>query len=148
MEAEISIGMPRPTVSLHKSNFYGDKLWRERTKSALEFRFEATGHRTTPLVTTRAITSSGFLIKDTQIVANWKKLARDLMAVEMELTGVYAAARRRDREYPVIAIRGISDLVGFKRGAEWTAYACQTAASFCLSLLRNIPPNFLSAPRR
>src|SRR5438477_6723143 len=29
-----------------------------------------------------------------------------------------------------IAIRGISDVVGYRRHPDWTAYACETAAAF------------------
>ncbi len=41
---------------------------------------------------------------------------------------------------PVLAVRGISDIVGFKRSPEWTSYACHTAASFLVALLRGYPP--------
>lgn len=141
---EIDDNISRPGVKLSEANFYGDASWQRKTKASLEFHFRKPGHRTVPIATTRAIASSGFLIKDTKILDVWKKSARDLMAVEMELTGVYAAAKRRNKEYPVIAIRGISDIVGFRRATEWTSYACQTAGSFCFSVLRNMPAHFMS----
>jgi nucleoside phosphorylase len=147
-ETESVIGMPRPRIALSDKKFYGNEGWKTRTKTALEHNFMAKGHRTTPIVTTRAIASSGFLIKDTKLIESWRKSARDLAAVEMELAGVYAAAQRRHKEYPVIAVRGISDIVGFKRDADWTLYACKTAASFCISMLQNLPTHFLSAPSR
>jgi len=53
----------------------------------------------------------------------------------MELGGVFFAARQIDREYPVLAIRGISDIVGFKREEQWTKYACATAAAFAYALV-------------
>ena len=57
--------------------------------------------------------------------------------MEMELAGVYQAAWGYRK--PVLAIRGISDIVGFKRSPEWTRYACHTAAAFLLALLRSRP---------
>jgi hypothetical protein len=54
----------------------------------------------------------------------------------MELGGVFLAARQIDREHPILAIRGISDIVGFKREEQWTKYACTTAAAFAYALVR------------
>jgi len=61
----------------------------------------------------------------------------------MELAGVYRAARRMNREYPILAIRGLSDVVGFKRDDRWTKYACHSAASFTHVLISSgvIPRN-------
>jgi nucleoside phosphorylase len=58
----------------------------------------------------------------------------------MELGGVYVAGQRINRQYPVLAIRGISDIVGFKRDDEWTKYACKTAAAFAIALVRSDAP--------
>src|SRR5262249_36307589 len=55
--------------------------------------------------------------------------------IEMEAGGVYEAARQA--RCPLLCVRGISDIVGFKRSPEWTSYACQTAASFVMALLRS-----------
>lgn len=142
-ESAPALRVPRPSVTVSAANLYGNKSWKTKTKSALAFHFETTGHRSHPIATTRAIASSGYLIKDTQIASTWRTASRDVMAVEMELAGVYAAAQRRAKEYSIIAVRGISDVVGFKREPEWTAYACEAAASFCISLLQNVPGHFL-----
>jgi nucleoside phosphorylase len=48
----------------------------------------------------------------------------------MESAGVYRAAHH----LPILAIRGISDIVGLRRDEAWTKYACETAAAFALSL--------------
>jgi hypothetical protein len=53
----------------------------------------------------------------------------------MEISGAYEAARSISGDLPVIVIRGISDIIGFKRDSKWTEYACQTAASFCRAML-------------
>jgi nucleoside phosphorylase len=36
---------------------------------------------------------------------------------------------------PFLAIRGISDVVGFTRDHDWTTYACEAAAAFTRALL-------------
>lgn len=51
----------------------------------------------------------------------------------MESAGLYKAAHGR---VPFLAIRGISDIVGFKRDPGWTSYACHTAAAFTRAFLR------------
>jgi nucleoside phosphorylase/uncharacterized LabA/DUF88 family protein len=144
--SEDAIKIPRPAVDLSDSKFYGNTSWRKKTKDSLERHF-VERPRPNPIVTTGAIASNGFLIKDTEIAGRWKQSSRDLLAMEMELSGVYSAARQLDKEYPILAIRGISDIVGYNRNSEWTTYACQTAGSFCVALLSNSPDHFLtSAP--
>jgi nucleoside phosphorylase len=139
---DASINMIRPSVDSSDHNFYGDADWRKRAKESLAKHF-AEGARTVPLVASKAVASSGFLVKDSMVAGLWRKAARDIIAVEMELSGVYAAAFRMGRQYPVIAIRGVSDIVGFKRDDLWTRYACQSAGSFCVRLLHHLPTHFL-----
>jgi nucleoside phosphorylase len=82
--------------------------------------------------------SANVLVKDADMVRQWQQSARHTSAVEMELGGVYRAARRGgQRDYRIVAIRGISDIVGFKRSGEWTSYACHSAAAFAHALLRS-----------
>jgi nucleoside phosphorylase/tetratricopeptide (TPR) repeat protein len=138
-----NIGMPRPDVELNDRKLYGNAAWRRTTKEVLEYNFQGIGKRPHPIVTSRGIASSGFLVKDTALLNQWRRSARDVFAVEMELSGVYAASQRRHKQYPVLAIRGISDIVGFKRGPDWTSYACHSAAAFCFSLFKCIPERFL-----
>ncbi|HEX2689083.1 MAG TPA: hypothetical protein VHN14_20820 [Kofleriaceae bacterium] len=61
----------------------------------------------------------------------------DAVAVEMESAGIDKAAHGRN--VPFLAIRGISDVVGFKRDPDWTAYACETAAAFARAFLLTRP---------
>ena len=138
-----SVGVARPPVDLSIGNFYGSDKWRTKTKEIIEAQFKAPV-RNTPQVTSRSIASSGTLIKDTTTLGAFMDGSRELRAVEMELGGVYKAARKRDHEYPVLAIRGISDIVGFKRDPGWTAYACHSAAAFFFALLRVMPMGFIS----
>jgi hypothetical protein len=57
----------------------------------------------------------------------------------MELAGIYVAAWTRKRVYPILVSKGISDVVGFDRHPDWTKYACETAASGAMALLRLRP---------
>ena len=72
------------------------------------------------------------------MLSRWQESARYLTHVEMEAGGAYIAARRggpRGHEYPLLSVRGISDVVGFDRSPDWTAYACHSAASFVRALV-------------
>jgi len=145
---ETNIGLPVPKIDLRSDRFYGPEQWKRRVKDALRARFGPKAVRQRPIVTARPVASSGSLIKDTEIVEGWRKTARDVAAVEMELAGVYAAARRMVKEYPVLAVRGISDIVGFKRDVAWTTYACNTAASLFVALLHSLPSGTLNPSRQ
>ncbi len=57
----------------------------------------------------------------------------------METAGVYEAAQTIKHQYPVIAIRGISDIVGLQRDQAWTEYACETAAAFTHAFIMTGP---------
>lgn len=134
---EVSIGMIKPPVELLPTNFYGDEQWQKKVQKTLERHYGPLSKPRPPLFTTGAIASSDWLIKDSETIKAWQKSARHIRAVEMELAGVYKAARRKKREYPILAIRGISDIVGFDRDPAWTAYACHSAAAFAYALIRS-----------
>jgi hypothetical protein len=117
--------------------YYGDNTWRAKVRDALLHNFPKGLQPRAPIFRVGSVASSNTLIKDTQLLNQWKSSARAITHVEMELGGVYEAARRIERTYPVLAIRGISDIVGYKRSAEWTEYACQSAAAFTYKLLNS-----------
>jgi nucleoside phosphorylase/AAA+ ATPase superfamily predicted ATPase len=131
-----AIGMAKPPVKLRINNFYGDADWQRDVKESLTAHFGNASTPRPPKYTAGAIVSSDRLVKNSEIIKAWKKAARQMLAVEMELAGVYHAARRKDREYPILAIRGISDIVGFRRNANWTIYACKSAASFAYAFVK------------
>jgi len=133
---EAAIGRPLPPVEIADDRFYGDDAWKKDLREKIERRFRA-GPGRQPIVTAGAIASSDRLIKDAEILQVWRKVARQVQAVEMESAGVYRAAHAR--QVPFLAVRGISDVVGFKRHADWTAYACHAAAAFALAFLRARP---------
>ena len=49
---------------------------------------------------------------------------------------MFRATRER---CPMLAIRGISDIVGLKRSEAWTEFACAAAAAFTRAFLRTLP---------
>ncbi|MBX3290038.1 MAG: hypothetical protein KF855_11910 [Acidobacteria bacterium] len=133
------IGSERPKTKLQTDNFYGDDAWQDKTRTSLKRYFGPKSKRKIPKVLTGSVASSDTLVKDTDLVKEWQQSARHVAGVEMELAGVYQAAH--DAQKPVLAIRGISDVVGFKRSPEWTEYACHTAASVAAALLKFRPIN-------
>lgn len=140
-------GLPaRPAVDLDDARFVGPDEWKKLVRGSLERHF-VTETRIAPLFTMGVIGSSDGLIKDANILIEWLKTARKLLAVEMESGGVYRATRER---CPMLAIRGISDIVGFKRDERWTRYACASAAAFARAYLRTqpIPPGSRTGGRR
>ena len=94
-----SLGVARPTVNLSGKNFYGSPDYRKTTRAALIGLFRGSTPRTLPQVTARSMGSSIFLLKSSRVITQWRQSARHLAAIEMELAGVYLAARRREKEY-------------------------------------------------
>jgi nucleoside phosphorylase len=131
-----SIAFPRPLVgslSLSDSRLYGSDEWRQNTLESLKANIEG---RQTPRFRVGPIASGNTLVKDPQLVGEWQKSGgRIIHGVEMELSGVFEACLRHDGVYPVLAIRGLSDIIGFRRSQEWTEYACHSAASIAIKLL-------------
>jgi nucleoside phosphorylase len=90
--------------------------------------------RDIPIGTARKIASSDRLIKAPQLLRKWRQVLKAVAAVEMESAGVYLTCQRN--EVPFLAIRGISDIVGWKRDEAWTRYACHTAAAYARMLIQ------------
>ncbi|HJR09003.1 MAG TPA: hypothetical protein VJ842_17220 [Pyrinomonadaceae bacterium] len=130
-----SLTVTRPKVTMGKNQFYGEDNWKRKVRESLSRYFGKGSIRQHPKAFAGSVASSGILLKDTQTASQWLSTSRDIKGVEMELSGVYQAAHRYQK--PVLAIRGISDIVGYRRSPDWTTYACHTAASFTLALLRS-----------
>jgi nucleoside phosphorylase len=136
----IRVDVPPVTVpdNLNADELYGTDDWKRKVIDSLRRRFPSDREPRLPLVYVGPTASSNQLVKDTDLVHHWQKAARSLTHIEMELAGVVQAAQDTDdEEVPVIGIRGLSDIVGFRRDADWTAYACHSAASFCLSMIES-----------
>jgi nucleoside phosphorylase len=126
----------RPAVAWDRRGaLYGPDAWRRELKRTLEHHFSA-GQPRAPLFTAGVIASSDVLVKDPKVVCPWTLTARHLLAVEMESAGVFRAARGR---CPMLAIRGISDVIGLRRDNSWTKFACASAAAFARAYLRTQP---------
>jgi len=126
-----------PQVSLAPANFYGPEAWVKRVRISLERHFS--GPPRAPKYKAGTIGTSDRLVKDAGLLIPWLETTRNLLAVEMESGGVYRAARGR---CAMLAIRGISDVIGFKRDEQWTRFACASAAAFAKAYLRTGPiPN-------
>jgi nucleoside phosphorylase len=119
----------RPLIDLStvRNLINGSEDWKNKVESSLRHNFTNNRH---PHATTGKIAASDTLLKDYSIPNQWQQVARKIKAIEMESAGVYRAAHH----LPILAIRGISDIVGLRRDEAWTKYACETAAAFALSL--------------
>jgi nucleoside phosphorylase/tetratricopeptide (TPR) repeat protein len=117
--------------------FYGDKDWTDKTKDTIHRRFPEGKRNGCPNIWAGSCVNANILVKDTQVLESWKEYAHDVTHVEMELAGVYKAASLAGRkDYPVLAIRGLSDIVGYIRDPNWTEYACNTAAAVAHAIIR------------
>ncbi|MCI0741817.1 MAG: hypothetical protein L0Y72_22515 [Gemmataceae bacterium] len=136
-----SIGRPMPGVTipadLNAAEVYGPDEWKRKVIETLQRHF-GPDRRRPPKAHVGPTASSNQLVKDTNLVHQWQEAARSVTNIEMELAGVMQAARDADGgEVPVIAIRGLSDIVGFRRDAEWTTFACHSAASLSLAMIKS-----------
>lgn len=121
------IGVPRPDLAGHHTT--DDSEWNADITAALQ---QHVG-KSAPIAIARKIASSDRLIKDPELLKTWRKVLKAVSAVEMESAGVYIPCQRNN--VPVLAIRGISDIVGWKRNNAWTRYACHAAAAYARMLI-------------
>lgn len=136
-----AITLPRPTVNLaqFETNDFLAKIapgqknasWYRKVRSSIiSHSGNAANQNRPPLFQTGTIASSNSLIRNIDLLLQWLQTAHAILAFEMESAGVFQAAQGILHQYPIMAIRGISDIIGLERDNQWTKYACQTAASF------------------
>lgn len=134
-----SIQLERPGLNPEQVSIKGDGEWCKRVQESLNWHFGEEKNRDRfPVFTAGPVISSNHLMKDPIRLSAFLKTHRAVLAVEMEAAGVYEAAYGTPH-YPVMAIRGISDIVGLQRDRRWTAYACQTAAAFTYAFIMTTP---------
>ena len=127
---------------------YGPDDYREKLLEMLRDRFPDGRRSDGPRVHQGPCANADIVVKDPALLEQWKQSARQVVQVETELSGVYHAARYSGREnYPVLSIRGLSDIIGLRRTPEWTKYACRTAGAFAVALLRSGFINFADGGR-
>jgi nucleoside phosphorylase/HEAT repeat protein len=136
-----SIGQKRPGVDLSSVNFCASSEWNQKVRETLEVQFK--DPRRKPKVTAGAIACSDLVVKDADLFHSWLQWFRQAKAVEMESAGVHRAAHAKG--VPFLSIRGLSDIIGFKRDDLWVAYACHTAAAFTVAFLKSKPLEPLGA---
>lgn len=136
---------------------YGRPEFRTRVGVTVMRRFPNGARPGGPRLWAGPCANGNVLVKDPELLATWQQSARQIVDVETELAGVVEAARSAGRQdYRVLAVRGLSDIVGLKRVPEWTAYACETAAAMTAAILRSgfidfaaaLPPPRGGADRR
>jgi len=135
-----SIKVSRPTVKLSQFsiNKFKDRIpkeadesvvdWYNKIQSSIVNQFRVPR---APKFRTSTIASSNTVIRNIDLLIQWLKNIRSIMAVEMESAGVYQATQGGNKQYKVMAIRGISDIIGLEpREDQWKIYACHSAAAF------------------
>lgn len=122
-----SIGCERP--ALDGEHTTDDVGWNASIDEAITTH----ARRDSPIATARKVASSDRLIKAPELLRKWRKVLKAVAAVEMESAGAYVPCQRNN--VPFMAIRGISDIVGWKRDEAWTLYACHTAAAYTRMLV-------------
>lgn len=142
---DAAISIPKPTfeapTDISSKCYYGPDSHKESVRDTLRLNFPNLPDLRPALVDTGALATSNELIKDTDKLERWLSIGRHITHIEMEYGGAEYAARtfHRDREVPLLSVRGISDLVGFNRIPACTTYACHTAASFFHALVTEGP---------
>jgi len=124
-----------PAADLMDKSYYGNDEWQKKVLNSLMHHFPSDEPPRLPIYRVGPCASSGILVKDADLLQQWQDAARSISHVEMELSGVYEAAWQP--HIPLVAIRGLSDVVGYKRSGAWTDYACHTAAAFAAALVRS-----------
>lgn len=121
-----------------QSLFYGDDSFRRKVEEIITNRFPLGVRDGHSRIWAGPCANGDTLVKSATLLQQWQESARQVTHVETELAGVYAAARSAGRQnYPLLAIRGLSDVVGFRRDPAWTAYSCGTAAAIASAVLRS-----------
>ena len=126
----------KPSVTIAAGKLYGPISWQRKVREKLQMHFGKNVAERAPVFSSGTIASSDRLVKDPKVLFPWITSARGILAIETESAGVHRATRDRT---PMLSIRGLSDIVGFKRQEAWTKYACSSAAAFTRAYLRTRP---------
>jgi nucleoside phosphorylase len=134
----------KPAVVLAPGKLYGPKGWQRDVRAKLQTHYGKNVAARAPTFSAGPIASSDRLVKDPTLLFPWITSARGILAIEMESAGVHRATRDKT---PMLSIRGLSDIVGFKRQDAWTKYACASAAAFTRGYLRTRPVPVRQSPK-
>jgi nucleoside phosphorylase len=134
----------KPLVNLTSGKLYGPKAWQREVRKKLQVHYGKGITGRVPTFSAGPIASSDRLVKDPKVLLPWITSARSILAIEMESAGVHRATRDNT---PMLSIRGLSDIVGFRRQDAWTKYACASAAVFTRAYLRTRPVPVRESPK-
>lgn len=141
----VAANPPLDIPTLNGDELYGTVDWKQSVIDSLNQNFPPGCPTRKPKFHPAVMITSNTLVKGTELAMQWKQSARSAAGVEMELGGVARAAYSKNKGTNVLAIRGLSDIVGYKRSPAWTGFACGTAAAFCEALVRSgligLPPS-------
>jgi len=127
-----------PPADIADASLYGNDDWKSKVLGSLKAQFPVGSDPRNPDFFAAVLITSNTLMKDTVLATQWRQTARHASGVEMELGGVCRAARYgADGQTRVLAVRGLSDIIGYKRSHEWTEYACRSAAAFADALIQS-----------
>ena len=129
------VGESRSGISYRKNKSKGSSKWQEKIKDKFSVHRKRKDNK--PCFYCGTIISSDQLMKDPEKVEQRLRGTRQFVAIDMESAGIHTVAHNKN--IPFIAIRGISDIVGYERSDKWLKYACLTAASFVHALLKTEP---------
>jgi len=133
-----------PPVSFAKRKFIPPPEWQEKTRKALKSHFGANGQWDGPKLLKGPFFCDSGMHRDPEYIRGWLRSAADMVGIEMELGGILKASRPKGcAEYPVLCLKAISDIVGYERDPDWIRFACQSAASCFVALLKIIPRDFI-----
>jgi nucleoside phosphorylase len=135
---------PKPPVNVTSGKLYGPKAWQRQVREKLQLHYGKGVAARLPIFSAGPIASSDRLVKDPKVLLPWIRSARSILAIEMESAGVHRAARDNT---PMLSIRSLSDIVGFRRHDAWTKYACAAAAAFTRGYLRTRPIPLRESPK-
>jgi nucleoside phosphorylase len=137
--------LPRkPAVTWAPKKLYGPRSWQRDVRDKLQLHYGKGARTRPPRFSAGPIASSDRLVKDPKVLFPWITTARGILAIEMESAGVHRATRDRT---PMLSIRSISDIVGFKRQDAWTKYACSSAAAFTRAYVQTQPVPVRESPK-
>ena len=141
-DAQLSVAKPCIDVpnATGANCYYGKQQFRAAVIKSLIRNFPDSKSTRPPRYKVGALATSNILLKDADLLNQWQIDARHLSHVEMEAAGALSASRNAlESEVPLLCVRGLSDIVGFRREPEWTIFACHSAASFVYAILSSLP---------
>ncbi len=130
-----SIGLPRPTLSQEHVKVLPDmdSAWQQRILASLEWQTGNTENQSrAPLFKTGTIAANNTPIRDPHALIQWLQNTPDILAVETEVISIHQACK----QYPLMAIRGISNIVGLQSDNSLTSYACQSVGAFTHAFIK------------